>query len=164
LRGDVFEKEVAPALEDMILQGALRSFEIRFYPPRSPFANDPQHNLLQSIGVNRQLLRLLVDPYLHRRAVKVYLAHANTWCPFHGEMVSGSYQGLGVGWQMHPVSSPDQATPDGRTVAGTVLVDQGYRLGYFRGPWIDLDVDRLIRPYGGCERAWDILAVGGRVT
>ena len=162
-----FEEAVGPALEDMILRGALRNLEVRFCPSR-PGAPDALPIMTLANRPNARLLRLLADPYLQRRAAEVYWGHAAMWCAFHKDLPLDPYRWPQHECLVHPVPGmrwvdylkADEAEP------GTVAAILPRYLSFLvvHGPWIPLDVDALIREFGGSGGHWDIIAVGGRVS
>ena len=66
MRGHTFEKDIAPALEDMALRGSLTNLEVRMYPSGAGVYG--AEFMSQAMQPDKRLLRLLADPYLERRS------------------------------------------------------------------------------------------------
>ncbi|KAI0598990.1 hypothetical protein F4775DRAFT_135549 [Biscogniauxia sp. FL1348] len=155
--GGEFEHVLGPALEDMVLCGALRELRLRLGPPAGAH---PSSATAASAGrsdrdlVRRSpfqaLLRLLADPYLDAAELSVWKVHWAALCPFHRH---GSQKEKGEG---------EEEEGEGEGEGGRESVNDIGLATIRDGPdWVKLDWRSMVDVLGTGQQ---IVTVGNRLS
>ncbi|KAK4193388.1 hypothetical protein QBC35DRAFT_446530 [Podospora australis] len=154
--GHQVEKELIPAMKEMVLRGSLRRVRIDVmgdYTRSAAGSSIRDWNAARLTRANlsgnralREVLVLLTDPYMQQGKMRVRRTnHGWFWCKFHDQEsreVDSDEEGRSGCALLNepPRNSTNSATGD--------------------GDWVEVDIDRLVQAYGGDSAEYKIKSFG----